>query len=62
VVNALPFPPLDGGRVAVALIQKATGDRISVAAERLAYLAGFALLLGLMAYLTLFDTGVLQRV
>lgn len=61
VVNALPFPPLDGGRVAVALIQRATGDRISVAAERLAYLTGFVLLMALLAYLTLFDTGVLQR-
>jgi regulator of sigma E protease len=61
VVNALPFPPLDGGRVAVALLQKATGDRISVAAERLAYLTGFILLMALLAYLTLFDTGVFQR-
>jgi regulator of sigma E protease len=61
VVNALPFPPLDGGRVAVALIQKLTGDRISVAAERLAYLTGFVLLMALLAYLTLFDTGVFQR-
>ncbi len=26
IVNALPFPPLDGGRVAVALIQKAVGQ------------------------------------
>ncbi|MEO8625911.1 MAG: M50 family metallopeptidase [Candidatus Limnocylindrales bacterium] len=61
VVNALPFPPLDGGRVAVALLQKVTGDRISVAAERLAYLTGFVLLMALLAYLTLFDTGVFQR-
>ena len=28
VVNVLPFPPLDGGRVAVSLIQAATGNRI----------------------------------
>ena len=49
------------GRVAVALLQKATGDRISVAAERLAYLTGFILLMALLAYLTLFDTGVFQR-
>src|SRR5687767_9440908 len=47
VVNVLPFPPLDGGRVAVALIQRATGNRISVAAERLAYLTGFVLLMAL---------------
>jgi regulator of sigma E protease len=61
VVNALPFPPLDGGRVAVSLIQALTGGRISAAAERLAYLTGFILLMLLLAWITLFDTGVLQR-
>ena len=61
VINALPFPPLDGGRVAVSLIQAATGNRISEAAERLAYLTGFILLMALLAWVTLFDTGILQR-
>ncbi len=55
VVNALPFPPLDGGRVAVALIQKATGNRIGVQAERLAYLTGFVVLMALLAWVTFFD-------
>jgi len=55
VVNALPFPPLDGGRVAVAIIQKLTGNRISIAAERLAYLTGFVLLMTLLAWVTFFD-------
>ncbi len=55
VVNVLPFPPLDGGRVAVAIIQKATNNRISVAAERLAYLTGFALLMALLVWVTFFD-------
>ena len=61
VVNALPFPPLDGGRAAVALIQAATNNRIGVAAERLVYLTGFIILMGLLVWLTLFDTGILQR-
>jgi regulator of sigma E protease len=61
VVNALPFPPLDGGRVAVSLIQAASGNRISAAAERLAYLTGFILLMALLAWVTLFDTGILSR-
>jgi membrane-associated protease RseP (regulator of RpoE activity) len=61
VFNALPFPPLDGGRAAVALIQAATRNRIGVAAERLVYLTGFILLMGLLVWLTLFDTGILQR-
>jgi regulator of sigma E protease len=55
VVNALPFPPLDGGRVAVSLIQAATGGRISAAAERLAYLTGFILLMALLVWVTYFD-------
>ncbi len=61
VINALPFPPLDGGRVAVSLIQAVTGNRISEAAERLAYLTGFILLMALLAWVTLFDAGLLQR-
>jgi regulator of sigma E protease len=61
IVNALPFPPLDGGRAAVAVIQAATHNRIGVAAERLVYLTGFIILMGLLVWLTLFDTGILQR-
>jgi len=55
VVNALPFPPLDGGRVAVALIQKASGNRVSESAERLVYMTGFILLMLLLVYVTFFD-------
>lgn len=55
VVNVLPFPPLDGGRVAVSLIQAATGNRVSEAAERLVYLAGFVLLMALLVWITYFD-------
>jgi regulator of sigma E protease len=58
VVNALPLPPLDGGRVAVSLIQAATGNRVSEAAERLVYLTGFFLLMMLLAWITFND---LQR-
>ncbi|MDQ3937600.1 MAG: site-2 protease family protein, partial [Chloroflexota bacterium] len=55
VINALPFPPLDGGRVAVALIRAVSGDRVSVTAERLVYLTGFILLMALIVYITYFD-------
>ena len=55
VVNVLPFPPLDGGRVAVSLIQAATGNRIGEAAERLVYLTGFVLLMALLAWVTYND-------
>lgn len=55
LINILPFPPLDGGRIAVALIQRAVGNRISASVERLAYLTGFAILMGLLAWVTVFD-------
>lgn len=61
VVNVLPLPPLDGGRVAVSLVQAAVGNRVSVAVERYVYFAGFVLLMALLAWVTLFDTGILQR-
>lgn len=61
VINVLPFPPLDGGRAAVALIQAVSNNRIGQAAERLVYLTGFVLLMALLVWLTLFDTGILQR-
>ncbi len=61
VVNVLPLPPLDGGRVAVSLVQAAVGNRVSVAIERYVYFAGFVLLMALLAWVTLFDTGILQR-
>lgn len=55
VINALPFPPLDGGRVAVSLIQAVTNNRISEAAERLVYLTGFVLLIALIIWISYFD-------
>jgi regulator of sigma E protease len=58
VINALPFPPMDGGRVAMSLVQAVSGNRITPALERAVYLAGFLLLMALLAWITYFD---LQR-
>jgi regulator of sigma E protease len=55
VVNALPFPPMDGGRIAVSLVQRVSGNRISTATERLVYLAGFILLMALIVWISYFD-------
>ncbi len=55
VVNILPFPPMDGGRIAVSLIQAVTGNRVSVALERAVYLTGFVLLMALIVWISYFD-------
>lgn len=55
LVNILPFPPLDGGRIAVLLLKRVTGERISVRAERLTYFVGFVFLMSFLAWITFFD-------
>jgi regulator of sigma E protease len=60
IVNALPFPPLDGGKVATSLVQAVLGDRANKFIERFVY-AGLLLMLFLIVWVTLFDVGILQR-
>lgn len=55
LINILPYPPLDGGRIAVAVLQAAVGNRISGSIERLAYFVGFVVLMGLLLWVTYFD-------
>ena len=60
IVNALPFPPLDGGKVATSLVQAIVGDRANKLIERFVY-AGLLLMFALVIWVTLFDVGILQR-
>jgi regulator of sigma E protease len=55
VINFLPFPPMDGGRAAVAIAQRLSGNRISLSLERAIYLTGFAMLMGLLVWISMFD-------
>jgi regulator of sigma E protease len=55
LVNILPFPPLDGGRVLFLLVRRIVGNRFSVRAEQLTYLAGFGLLMAFLVWITYFD-------
>jgi regulator of sigma E protease len=55
VINALPFPPMDGGRVTMALLQAVSRNSISPAAERMVYLTGFVLLMMLLVWVTISD-------
>ncbi len=60
IVNALPFPPLDGGKVATSLVQAVVGERANGLIERFVY-AGLLLIFALIIWVTLFDVGILQR-
>ena len=57
LVNVLPFPPLDGGRIFVLLLKAIprVGKRISVRAEQLTYAIGFVALFGFLIWITVFD-------
>jgi len=55
LVNALPFPPLDGGRMLVIVLKRILGARISLQAERLTYFVGFAFLMAFLLWVTYFD-------
>jgi regulator of sigma E protease len=55
LVNILPFPPLDGGRILMLVIKALAGSRVSVRAERLTYLVGFVFLFGFLIWITYFD-------
>jgi len=55
VVNILPFPPLDGGRMLVITLKRLVGERISLRAERLTYLVGFVFLFAFLIWISGFD-------
>jgi len=55
VFNILPFPPMDGGRMTMALVQAASRNRVSPTAERLVYLTGFVMLMTLLVIVTWSD-------
>lgn len=55
VINAFPFPALDGGRGLFLLIEKIKGSPISVKTVSLIHSIGFALLILLMAAITYRD-------
>ena len=56
IINALPFPALDGGRVLFLIIEKIRG-RASVKWERIANVVGFSLLILLIIAVSFQDIG-----
>jgi regulator of sigma E protease len=55
LVNILPFPPLDGGKIVIVTVKRIVGVRGIGRLETWAYLAGFALLLAFIGWITFFD-------
>jgi regulator of sigma E protease len=55
VVNILPFPPLDGGRMLMIVLKRLFGARISLRAEQLTYLVGFVFLFAFIIWVSGFD-------
>ena len=52
VVNILPFPPLDGGRMLMITLKSLFGARISMRAEQLTYMVGFVFLFAFLIWVT----------
>lgn len=55
VANLLPFPPLDGGKVVLVLIECITRKKISPKVEAIISYIGFGLLIALTIYVTIND-------
>jgi regulator of sigma E protease len=55
LVNALPFPPLDGGRMLMIVLKGIFGRRLSLRVERLTYVAGFVVLFAFLIWVSGFD-------
>jgi regulator of sigma E protease len=55
VINTLPIPPMDGGRVLVGVIKRIVGTRLSTRAEAATYLVGFGLLIAFILWISYFD-------
>ena len=55
VVNILPFPPLDGGRMLMITLKQLFGARISLRAEQMTYVVGFVFLFAFIIWVTGFD-------
>lgn len=55
IINAVPFPALDGGRILFLIIEKLRGKKMNVRAESYANAIGFMLLILLMVFVTIQD-------
>lgn len=61
IVNILPLPALDGGRILFVIIRKITGKMITDELEAKIHMIGMALLLALVLMITFKDVGTLIK-
>ena len=62
ILNTLPFPALDGGRMLFLIIEKLRGKPNNQSVEQYANAIGFMLLLLLMAVITVRDVSQLETI
>lgn len=55
VLNVLPFPPLDGGRILVVIMEAVRRRRLPAEREALIYLTGFLVLIALVILISIQD-------
>jgi regulator of sigma E protease len=55
LVNVLPFPPIDGGRILMLVLKRIFGARLSLRAEQMTYVVGFAFLFAFLIWVSGFD-------
>ena len=61
ILNVLPIPPMDGGRIATSLLRAVGRGRVGIRFERRAALVGFALLLALVFWVGANDIARLSK-
>ena len=59
VMNLLPFPALDGGRLVFLIVEMITKKKVPEKIEAAVNMVGFALLMGLMVVVMISDIGKL---
>jgi regulator of sigma E protease len=61
IVNIIPFPPLDGSRIALVIVEWITRKKMSAKLEERIYLIGFIVLIGLTILMTTKELPALIR-
>lgn len=57
IINLLPFPAFDGGRILFLFIEKIFNKPVSKKVENIIHTIGFMLIIGLLVYVTIMDIG-----